>query len=143
MKKKDMSELSQIKQDLRNYKTMYLNQKHKVLILKEENKKLKESLEEIEKQISILKQEKETDKNTIEEYKRMIFHKKSQSNNNESKHKSIFNEAKNIKRTIDSYKKSIPKKEEIDYSIKYDISICSDCNTPLINKKNIKNILKI
>ena len=72
-----MSELSKIKQQLRNEKTKYNNKKNRSekfenLYKEEKQKNLKK--DEI---IKDLKQKEETNKQTIEEYQRMLFHKKS------------------------------------------------------------------
>jgi hypothetical protein len=122
-----MSELSKLKQRIRNLETTYNNQKNRALRFEKFYKDEKQKNIELEVVIKKLNQDKETDKHTIEEYKRMIFHKKSKSCNTESEHKSIFNEAKNKKRSKNSYKKPLPKKSEINFTYEYNISTCLDC----------------
>ncbi|MBT3464037.1 hypothetical protein HN451_03550 [archaeon] len=76
MKKKDMSELSQLKQDIRNLKTTYNNQKNRALKFEKLYKEEKQKNLEKDKIIEELKQKEETNNQTIEEYQRMLFHKK-------------------------------------------------------------------
>jgi hypothetical protein len=76
MKKKDMSELSQLKQDIRNLKTTYNNQKNRASKFKKLYKEEKQKNLEKDIIINNLKQREETNKQTIEEYQRMLFHKK-------------------------------------------------------------------
>ena len=138
-----LSELAQIKIHLRNEKTKYNNQKNRALRfeklykeekqknleLKENNKKLKEDLERVTQ--------------TNEEYSRIIFRKKSYLNSKTQKaHQSIFNEAKNKKRNKESYKKKLPKKNEIFFSKEYNISKCKYCNNPLSNIKKYKRYIE-
>jgi uncharacterized protein with PIN domain len=96
----------------------------------------------LEEKVKSLLQDKETNKQTIEEYQRMIFHKKSKSCDKETAHKSIFNEAKNIKRTKESYKKELPKKNEITDSFEYGIDRCPQCETKLVNFKKYKKYIE-
>jgi hypothetical protein len=72
-----MSELSKLKQIIRNLKTTYNNQKNRALKFENLFKEEKQKNKLLEEEIKELKQGKETDKFTIEEYKRIIFHKKS------------------------------------------------------------------
>ena len=125
--KQKLSEKAQINIHLRNEKIKYNNQKNRALKFEKLYKDEKQSSLEKDEIIKKLRQEIETNKHTIEEYQRMIFHKKAKYLDNNSEHKSIFNEAKNIKRTTESYKKAIPKKEEISLSFEYNISKCPDC----------------
>ena len=135
-----ISQLAQVNIHLRNEKTKYSNQKNRALKFEKLYKEEKQKRLDLELKIKNLELEKETDKHTIEEYKRMIFHKKSKSNNcdNTSNHKSIFNEAKKVKRSKESYKKPLPKKSEIDYTYDYNISSCLECGTPLTDIKQYK-----
>lgn len=142
--KQKFSELAQANIHLRNEKTKYNNQKNRALKFELLFKEEKQKVLELESEIKKLKQEKELYKQTIEEYKRMIFHKKTKSDNltNESAHKSIFNEAKNINRNKQSYKKDLPKKSEIDFSFEYNISKCKICWNPLIDIKQYKKYIE-
>lgn len=132
---KNISELAQVNIHLRNEKIKYNNQKNRALKFEKLYKEEKWKRLELELKIKNLKQEKETDKHTIDEYKRMIFHSKSKTYDNKSNHKSIFNEAKKIKRSNESYKKALPKKSEITFKMEYSISNCTDCWESLTNKK--------
>jgi hypothetical protein len=77
-----MSELSKLKQRIRNLETTYNNQKNRALRFEKLYKKEEQKNQEKDKQIKELRQELETNKQTIEEYMRMIFHKKSKNKNN-------------------------------------------------------------
>lgn len=136
--RKKISELAQANIHLRNEKTKYNNQKSRALKFEKLYKEEKQKNLELELKITELKKEKETDKQTIEEYKRIIFHKKSKICNKEITHKSIFNEAKKIERSIESFKKRLPTKEEITSRIKYETTRCHTCNNPLIDIKTYK-----
>jgi hypothetical protein len=131
--KQKLRELAQIKIHLRNEKTKYKNQKNRALKFEKLYKEEKQKKEELEKKIKKLLEEKETDKQTIEEYKRIIFHKNKNTQDKEPAHKSIFNEAKNKERTKDSYKRELPKEEEIIDTIEYGIKYCPECKTKLEN----------
>lgn len=139
MKKKDMSEIAQLKIDLRNYKSMYLNQKNRVNTLKEENNNLKELLKNQELEIKYLKQEKETNKQTIEEYKRMIFHKKTNNkwccelNCNWKCNNNWDNNSEKKERETNSYQKKIPNENEITDIFEYKIKKCFECWNDLVN----------
>jgi hypothetical protein len=122
-----VSKLAQVNIHLRNEKTKYNNQKNRALKFEKLYKNEKQKRLELEVIIKDLKQDKETNKHTIENYQRMIFHKKPKSCDNKTKHKSIFNEAKQIKRTTGSYKKNIPRKEDVEFIVEYSISNCIDC----------------
>ena len=137
-----LSQLAQTNIHLRNEKTKYNNQKNRALKFEKLYKEEKQNNLFLEEKIKILLQEKETDKQTIEEYKRMIFHKKSKTYSKEKAHKSIFNEAKNKKRTKKSYRKDLPKKSEITDSIEYKISRCPKCNNKLKNLKKYKKYIE-
>ena len=71
-----MSELSKLKQRIRNLETTYNNQKNRSLRFEKLYKEEKQKNLEKDKLIKKLRQEQETNKQTIEEYLRMIFHKK-------------------------------------------------------------------
>ena len=130
-----ISELAQANIHLRNEKTKYNNQKNRALKFEKLYKEEKQKRIDLELNVKKLELEKETDKHTIEEYKRMIFHSKIKTCDKKSHHKSIFNEAKKIKRSKESYKKALPKKSEINFTYEYSISNCLDCWNSLVNKK--------
>ena len=76
-----VSELSIIKQQLRNEKTKYSNSikrrdtlKNEKKILQNEKEKINNELKKVKKKNKQLLFEQEIDKQTIEEYKRIIFH---------------------------------------------------------------------
>jgi transposase len=140
--KQNLSKHAKVNIELRNEKTKYNNQKNRAIKFEKLYKEEKQKSLILEEKVKILLQDKETDKHTIEEYQRIIFHKKSKTCNNENSHKSIFNEAKNIKRTKQSYKKQLPKKEEITDSIEYKINSCPKCEEKLIKFKKYKKYIE-
>ena len=129
MKKKDMSELAQIKIDLRNRTSMYENQKKRVIELSDEIKRLKVCETEKDELLQIQKETIIRQGLTIEEYKRMLFHKKPKreevvctqkespdsntveitSENPLASIQSIFNQPSLEKRLKESYQKKIPR----------------------------------
>jgi excinuclease UvrABC ATPase subunit len=138
-----ISELAQANIHLRNEKTKYNNQKNRALkfeklykaekqkniSLTEENKKLKEDLERVIQ--------------ANEEYAKIIFRKTSKSNTEKQEaHKSIFKEAKNKKRTKESYKKKLPNKKDITFSKEYNITNCKYCNNSLSDIKKYKRYIE-
>jgi len=122
-----ISQLAQTNIHFRNEKVKYNNQKNRALKFEKLYKEERQKRIDLELKVKNLNQEKETDKHTIEEYKRMIFHSKTKTCDTTSSHKSLFNEAKKIKRSTKSYKKELPKKSEIEFKFKYNISNCTDC----------------
>lgn len=140
--KQKLSKLAQANIHLRNEKIKYNNQKNRAIKFEKKYKEEKQKNAILEEKIKTLLQEKETDKHTIEEYQRMIFHKKSKTSHNETAHKSIFNEAKNIKRTKNSYKKPLPTKQEITDSLEYKINRCPQCEEKLVHFKKYKKYIE-
>ena len=72
-----MTEVSKLKQQLRNEKAKYNNQKNRALKFEKLYKEEKQSNLEKDVIIKELLQKQETNEHTIEEYQRMLFHKKS------------------------------------------------------------------
>lgn len=137
-----LSPFAQTNIHLRNEKTKYKNQKNRALKFEQLYKEEKEKNKKLEEKIKSLLQEKETDTQTIEEYQRMIFHKKTSKDTfknehqteQETLHKSIFNEAKSKKRSKQSYIKPSPKKSEVKFHMIYEIDHCPDCWWELVRK---------
>ena len=151
-----MSELSKLKQRIRNLETTYNNQKNRSLRFEKLYKEEKQKNLEKDKLIEKLRQEQETNKQTIEEYLRMIFHKKFKNKSNcsdcSSDSKSNWNcndkewnkknwnnnenEWKNKpKRDSESYQKPEPKEEEVTDKFEYKIGNCFECWEKLIDLK--------
>jgi transposase len=145
MKKQDMSELSQVKIDLRNRTSMYENQKKRVWILSLEMKHLKETERQKDELLKTLKETITWQWLLIEEYKRMIFHKKpkqhtqaspelwspSEPNNPISSSQSIFNTPSGEKRLKESYIKQTPPLSDVIQTVAYPICNCPLCGTKL------------
>jgi len=145
-----MSELSQLKQDIRNLKTTYNNQKNRALKFEKLYKEEKQKNLEKDKIIEELKQKEETNNQTIEEYQRMLFHKKtnrwnnkdreSNSSNNEKTDKKETNNSnkkdnEKTKRDNDSFQKPEPKDDEVTHENEYKICNCPECWDKLVNQK--------
>jgi hypothetical protein len=77
-----LSELSKTKQQLRNEKVKYNNQKNRALKYERLYKEEKEKNKKLENENKELIEEIKRHKQTIEEYKRMLFNKKSKTKNN-------------------------------------------------------------
>ena len=71
MRKKDMSELSQLKQDIRNLKTTYNNKKNRAIKFENLYKQEKGKNEELHKLNETLKEKLEISQQTNEEYAKM------------------------------------------------------------------------
>ena len=154
-----LSELSKVKQQLRNEKIKYNNQKNRALKYEKLYKEEKQKNLELENKNKELIEEIKRHKQTIEEYKRMAFHKKSNKkdncwndcwcNNDEDKDKDKDKDdksddnnknkgkgkAKKKKRDKETYQKQIPDKSEITNNIEYKISKCPECWSALFNLK--------
>ena len=139
----NISELAKIKQQLRNEKTKYNNQRNRSKKYEELYKEEKQKNLEKDEIIKDLKQKEETSKQTIEEYQRMLFHKKSNKNkwnfnNTDSENKSDDNSQKDKekkKRDADSYQKKEPKDNEVTHENEYTICKCPECWDKLVNQK--------
>ena len=157
-----LSELSKVKQQLRNEKTKYNNQKNRALKYEKLYKEEKQKKLELENKNKELIEEIKRHKQTIEEYKRMLFHKKSKNKNNnwnncwnncwcndensekvdnstkeENKddNKNEENKTKKKTRNKETYQKKIPNKSKITNNIEYKISKCPECWSALFNLK--------
>ena len=154
-----VSELSIIKQQLRNEKTKYSNSikrrdtlKNEKKILQNEKEKINNELKKVKKKNKQLLFEQEIDKQTIEEYKRIIFHWKAKKNSKNTDEKDDsenynWNEEnwskknkdwikKNKKRDKGSYTKPTPKESEVKQTLNYKIENCKYC------WKSLENIAK-
>lgn len=129
-----MSEISQIKQDCRNLRAMYNNQKNRALRFETKFKQQQQKNIELALRIEELEEQQQQNIQTIEEYQRIIFHKKSkkqEKNDAEKAHQSIFNEAKNTTRTKTSYTRPVPHTSEITDSLECPIKECPECGDTL------------
>lgn len=115
--------------------------------LKNENKRLRDRIAVLEKENKALKEEIEDLKLQIEELKKIIFggpksKKKSEGN-------LLINKKKrqSPKRSSKSYRRQIPKEEDITDIKKFEICHCKDCNTKLVRLKEkeqyIEDVLPI
>jgi len=143
-----MSELSKLKQQIRNLRTTYNNQKNRAKKFEILYKGEKQSNLEKDEVIKELKQKEETNKQTIEEYQRMLFHKKSNkwtkkdkknnsSNENQTdKEKNNSSDKKETqKRNTESYQKKEPTDEEVTHENEYLICKCPECWYKLVDQK--------
>jgi chromosome segregation ATPase len=146
MKKNGISEISQLKVDLRNKTSMYNNAKNRISILKDENKNLKDENKKLLDIISSQKEEIERKQNTIDEYSRMIFRPKNKKKLDHTEPKSEDNKDNKdnikIERSKESYKRKIPELNQITNTIETYIQVCPVCKTPLKNIKKIERYVE-
>lgn len=167
-----MSELSKLKQQIRNLETTYNNQKNRAIKFEKLYKEEKQKNLEKDEIIKELKQSQETNKQTIEEYLRMIFHKKSKKKNNESNcncdskcswdcneaewNKDNWNSNNNEwsdnkteevvidkpKRDKESYQKPEPSEDEVTDKFEYKIKKCFECWEKLVDLKKYTRFIE-
>lgn len=137
-----MSEISQLKQKIRNLETTYNNQKNRALKFEKLYKEEKQSSLEKDEIIKGLKQKEETNKQTIEEYQRMLFHKKSkwtkkdkENNSNSENTNDDKKDKEKKKRDSDSYQKKEPSDNEVTHKNEYKICNCPECWDKLVDQK--------
>jgi len=147
-----MSDIAQIKVDLRNRTSMYNNAKSRNDILKDEIIKLKSNKIELENIISSQKDDIERMQHTIDEYKRMIFRpsKKLDSLNTlQENHEEIWvvksdtlEHNNKTKRDKDSYIRKIPHPSKITHVREVKIDKCPVCKNPLFDIKKIERFVE-
>lgn len=120
---------------LRNLERLHKEQKQRINHLTAENKQLKERVLFLEKENKELKEIIQNFKLQIEELKIMVFGKKKKKDNDDNDDISSPPKEK-ITRTSDSYKRPIPKDEEIT-KLKYHLLDVCACGSKTTKKKEI------
>lgn len=116
-------------QKLRNFEMLHPKARKRIELLEKENKQLRE-------QISIALSVVEKLKLRIEELEKMVFGRRKKNkdeDNNHSVKRKLFRRKK--PRHPSTYRRSIPKEEEITEKNDYPLVNCLDCGTPLENLK--------
>ena len=148
MKKREMSEIAQLKVDLRNKTAMYLNAKTRNECLKEKIRALESEKQELQIIITTQKADLERKNHTIDEYKRMIFRPSSKKKNNEENKDGIEKNGKkeenkeNTKRSKESYTRKQPTADKITHTREALIERCPICKNPLVNIKEVERFVE-
>lgn len=120
---------------LRNLEFLHEQQRFKIWHLRDENRELKKEIKELK--ITVHEQQKTIDdlKLQMEELRTMVFGRKKKQGNDDADD-DLLPPKETIARTADSYKRPIPKDEEVTEVKPHLIARCS-CGTKIIDKHTI------
>lgn len=125
-------ELVQLRTDLRNSKNLHSTARKRVVALEAENKALKAEVKELRQTVSELVSTVEKLSLRNEELCTKVFGKKHRKGTDDT---SPPTGGGATVRTKNSYKRSIPKKEDITHTEHHRCSVCTECNETLTLKR--------
>ncbi len=118
--------------------TIEQRQKQVIARLKNENQKLRERISVLEEENLILKQKLEKALLLIEELQRAVFGKKKKKQDNDKNDFTGSNQRKKSARSNASYRRPLPKEEEITQEENHNERTCPHCQKNLIRLKKLE-----
>lgn len=128
------AEINQRLIELRNLRHLYDNQKKRIKVQEQLIKTLKQQNTTLKKLVTNLETMVEDFKLQIEELRTMVFGKKKEKQNDDD---DFAPPKQRIERTADSYKRRVPRDEEVTETVPHPIDECNHCQRVLSKKKTI------